>query len=239
MNEELHHLVGAYALDALDTDERAAFEAHLGTCELCRADLVEFRATAAEIAVATRSTPPADLKARVMAGVATTRQVSPVVPDRVVDLAERRRRNVARPRLLAAIAAAVVFVAGIAGAASLVGRSADPAGELAEAGDAIVVDLESAEGAPGTIRVVWSPEEDRANVIGDGLADAGTDRAYALWFLNADGTVAPAGLFTPDDGEVDVTLDLDDIDGIGWGITIEPSTGSEQPTTPVIYSGTV
>ncbi len=33
---DIHHLTGAYALDAVDDIERARFEQHLAECEDCR-----------------------------------------------------------------------------------------------------------------------------------------------------------------------------------------------------------
>ena len=60
----------AYLLGALDDDERRAFEAHLDTCEACRAEVadlapgVELLATGVE-----RVEPPAGLRARLMAEV--------------------------------------------------------------------------------------------------------------------------------------------------------------------------
>ena len=37
MSPDLHHLSGAYAVDALDEAERSAFERHLAVCAACRA----------------------------------------------------------------------------------------------------------------------------------------------------------------------------------------------------------
>lgn len=34
-------------------------------------------------------------------------------------------------------------------------------------------------------------------------------------------------------------LDVDDLRGDGFGVTIEPDTGSAQPTTPVLYSAVI
>jgi hypothetical protein len=34
-------------------------------------------------------------------------------------------------------------------------------------------------------------------------------------------------------------LDVDDLDGTGWGITVEPIDRSDQPTTDVIYLGLI
>jgi anti-sigma factor RsiW len=90
---EIHHLGAAYALDALDERERTAYEAHFGTCDICRTDVREYRATAAELASLTATQPPPDVKARVMSEIATTRQLSPLPPS-VVRLADRRPNRV-------------------------------------------------------------------------------------------------------------------------------------------------
>src|SRR5689334_20135549 len=47
---DLHELVAAYALNALDDGDRATFEEHLATCERCAAELAELRETAAAFA---------------------------------------------------------------------------------------------------------------------------------------------------------------------------------------------
>ena len=89
MNSELHHLAAAYSLDALDPDERQAFEAHYPTCEICSADVTDYRDVAASLAAAEEAAPSADVRAKVLAEIAQTRQISPRDP-RVVDLAARR-----------------------------------------------------------------------------------------------------------------------------------------------------
>ena len=111
--------------------------------------------------------------------------------------------------------------------------------ELVEAVDAEVTTLVALTATQeGNLQVVWSNELDQVAVIGSNLPDPGPDQAYALWFLIDDG-VAPAGLFKPDDGTISTVLDVDDITTNGWGITIEPATGSPQPTTDVIFAGTL
>jgi hypothetical protein len=42
-HEEIAELLGAYALDAVEPDEAAAVEAHVGECPRCAAELAEFR----------------------------------------------------------------------------------------------------------------------------------------------------------------------------------------------------
>ena len=46
MSPDLHHLSGAYAVDALDEHERTSFETHLAVCPDCRAEVAELTAAA-------------------------------------------------------------------------------------------------------------------------------------------------------------------------------------------------
>ncbi len=76
--EELHLLSGAYALDALEGDEKARFEAYLLTSEETRAEVASLSDTAVLIGLSTASVaPPADLRARLMAQIAVTPQRTP------------------------------------------------------------------------------------------------------------------------------------------------------------------
>ena len=59
---DVHHLAAAYALDALDDRERIAFEAHYGSCEVCRNDVLEFRQTLTQVADSLVAPPPTSLK---------------------------------------------------------------------------------------------------------------------------------------------------------------------------------
>lgn len=49
-HDEIRELLGAYALDAVDSDEAASIDAHVRRCPRCAAELDEFRATAAALA---------------------------------------------------------------------------------------------------------------------------------------------------------------------------------------------
>ena len=77
--EELHLLSGAYALDALEGDEKARFEAYLLTSEETRAEVASLSDTVVLIGLSTAPVaPPADLKARLMAQIAVTPQRAPL-----------------------------------------------------------------------------------------------------------------------------------------------------------------
>ena len=232
MTEDLHHLAAAYALNALDEIERREFEAHYPSCAICSEEVADYRETASLLAASEATPPPADLKARLMAEIGDTRQIAPIVPERVVDLAERKRRNQPRQRVLAAVAAAIVAVVGFVGGLQFA-RSSDDDSVLVAA-DAVTLPL---AGDAGQARVVWSASENRAVLIAAGLADPGEGNAYELWLIDAEGA-NPTGLFTPDaDGNVTIELPLDGRDPAAWGITIEPDTGSDQPSEPILLIG--
>lgn len=233
---DIHHLSAAYALDALDDRERMAFEAHYPSCEVCRTDVIDFRATITHLAHASSTSPPAGLKANVMAEIAQTRQLSPLLPEVVIDLAERRRRRLRwTGGALSVAAAAVAFVAGTA----VVDRNDQPAyadalSTILQQGDARVVTLAASGGAVGSIKVAWSETIDEGVLLADGLPAAPSGHAYELWMIGVDGPVAMHLLDPAAGGELRAVMPVN-ASPDAWGITIEPSAGSETPTGEVLY----
>lgn len=237
MTSDLHHLAAAYALDALDDAERAEFEAHYPTCEICRAEVAQYRATAAHLADASAAVPPSGLERAVMDAIARTPQdpvpVASPSGASVSTLAARRRPI--RPRVGLASAAAVVVL--VVGAVLLVGQrtGTSPVEDVLAAPDAIVTTLAlTPDGDRGSFQVVWSPDRDRVAVIADGLPDPGADRVYELWAIVGE-TPVPAGLFDPEDGSLRDAVEIDDVDAVAWGVTVEPAGGSTAPTTPILF----
>src|SRR5687768_3200877 len=102
MMDDMHDLVAAYAVDALDDSERAEYEAHLVDCAECREELAQLSDAAASVAETVSVTPPPELKERVMTAVATDS------PAEVVPLESRRRKPLGWG--LVAVAASVLVV---------------------------------------------------------------------------------------------------------------------------------
>ncbi len=234
-DDELHTLAGPYALDGLGEAETQAFEAHLAHCETCSIAVVEFGLTAAELTEIAPVAPPEALKSRLLTQIANTPQVDPA-PAEVDELARRRRPPA---RVLAMVAAASFVVVGAIAAFGLIERES-PTDQLIAAPDAVTIELDATvdEYADASIEVVWSQDQDRALIIASGLEDPGEGKTYELWFLHDDG-MEPAGLFVPIDGEMSTVMDLGlpDVPGRGWGISIEPAEGSDQPTTDPVFVG--
>jgi anti-sigma-K factor RskA len=108
-NDELHELIAAYALHALDTDERRAFESHLAACDECRADLASLRETVGALAHSTEGpVPPADLRGRIIAAARAE-------PPKVVALRSRRTRIYAATAVAAAVGLAIGLWAALSG----------------------------------------------------------------------------------------------------------------------------
>jgi len=231
---DVHHLAAAYALDALDDRERTAFEAHYGSCEVCRTDVLEFRHTLTQVADSLAASTPASLKASVMAEVATTRQLSPLLAP-VVTLDERRR---ARSLMsLAAAAAAVVMI--IVGVAAFRGGDgpdtfASDLARVMEQPDSKVLSLDSQGGAEGTFRVAWSSSLGEAVLMGENLPATPADKAYELWLITPDSSTAMYVLDPAKDGSVHHTLKAT-ADPSAWAITVEPAAGSATATGDIIF----
>lgn len=79
MNDDIHSLVGAYAVDAVDQSERARFEAHLATCAECRAEVDSLRGAATSLAAIADTPAPASLKAALMRDIGSVRPLPPLV----------------------------------------------------------------------------------------------------------------------------------------------------------------
>jgi len=236
---DVHQLAAAYALDALDEAERAEFEAHYPTCPTCRPEVAGYREALSQVAASVSMAPPASLKSSVMAEIANTRQLSPLLPESVVSLASHRERR-KRLGLIVTAAAAVLL---IAVGAFVVGRRSDGTDDFANAA-ATVLAMPDARTTTltgtgsGTFKVAWSAADGKAIVIGDGLADPGQGKAYELWAIDAAG---PHALRLLDKAAGERVRRVVDVDGspTTWAITVEPAGGVDAPTTKPIFSGAV
>ena len=236
---DIHQLAAAYALDAVDERERAEFEAHYPTCPVCRPEVAGFRETLSQVAAGVAVPPPASLKAAVMAEISATRQLSPLLPESVIDLASHRQRRQRMGRLLTAAAAIVLLGIG----AFVVGRqSSNDDGYAAAAAsvlarpDALVTPLDGT--GTGTFRVAWSASADQIVVMGDGLADPGDGKAYELWLIDDAGAHAVRLLDQADGAQVRRVINVDGAP-TQWAITVEPEGGVDEATGDIIFVGTV
>jgi len=249
--DDFENLSGAFALDAVSPEERAAVEKALAGSEAMRAEAGELADTAAALADAVEPVQPsAGLKDAIFAQLDATPQLprevqapdavaadasaAPVAPPPAPGPAEERARTrwFRRPAVLvtAVAAAAALVVGGITVPLLINGTSQqqDPFAAIASASDAQTVTAEVANG--GTATVVWSGELGRAAIELEGATPLDDSSDYELWFMGDDGTRS-AGLVRVDDSG-DARQELAGEMGAGdiIGLTVEPAGGSPQPT---------
>ncbi len=253
---EVHALTGAYVLDAVSDEERAAFEAHLDECGLCSDEAATLRETAARLGGAEAMAPPPGMREAVLTAAARTRQVPPLLPTQqgpasatVTDLAARRARRARRTSVVLGLAAAVLAVVTVALGAQNAALRSDraqlkaagaPAGDLAAVSRVLMApDARTIAGrtsGDGHGAVVYSTTMDSAVFVGEDLPMPPSGRTYQLWLLSPSGTATSAGVFRPDERGYVVTPVKGSLVGHALvGLTVEPAGGSPAPTTtPVL-----
>ncbi|WP_196810955.1 anti-sigma factor [Arthrobacter sp. 35W] len=260
----MHLLTGAYALNALNDLERAAFERLARTDEDIRSEVRELSETAALLAYGVpEQTPPPELKSSVMAAIRNTRQLpaAQVATDAAPAASAARGHRAAKPRTITmrrsvlqglAAAAAVVAIAAAGVTGWALGQSNGRSGQdgleqqlaAAQAKQNQFLTILGSEDAKvatqrlgngATVMVAASAAADKAAVMVANMPSLPADKVYELWFI-ADGKAIPAGLMGPTVAAGPSLQLLDGgLDGASHiGITVEPSGGSVQPTTDPI-----
>ena len=192
--DDMHDLVGAYAVDALDDQEREAYETHLAGCDQCLAELARLRESATVLATSASVAPPPELKNRVMAEVRN--QAAPVVP-----IESRRSRWSSWAPL--AVAALAALVLGVVAVVQTIARNdlSGPSGVVAAAEAAandpgsIVTDFETDDGVVGQVVLTADGE---GFLIPSDLDPLDEARTYQLWVLTPDEQAISAGVLGND-----------------------------------------
>lgn len=257
MNDDrLHDLLGAYAIGAVDDDERAEVDALLARSPEARRELARLEHAVAALtdAEATRMPPEgafdrllgalrADDDIDISAGPDGLPPLRLPPPDGgepravVVPLAGRRRWA---PRVLAA--AATIAVAALAATVVVQQRRLDDAGDVSLAGQA-----ERALTAPGartgtlasadgTLRVRAVVGRDGTGfLLADELPTLADGRTYQLWTVDGPAPVSLGVL----GGRPQVIAFPAGTDVTTLAITAEPATGSTGPTSTPLVVGTL
>jgi anti-sigma-K factor RskA len=239
VKESLHALSGAYVVDALDQEEREAFERHLPRCLDCQAEIASLREATALMADDAAMTPPDSLRTSVLAGISTIRPLPPEIaqprteesaPSNVVPM-RRRRFRVASLVAAAAVAASVAVGVAWHPWDDQNTSSVSAADQVLAAADAQKVSLDFKDGSSAS--VYRSKSKGRAVILTDGMAAPPSGKVYELWFQDSTGTMVPAGLM-PKSPDAKVLLRGNASGATAVGITVEPDGGSQAPTTPPI-----
>lgn len=235
-HEAVEALLGAYALDAVEPDERELVEAHLAHCDRCRAEVADHREVAA--ALAGSDSAPDGLWDRIAESLSDA-PPSEVVPLDRMRPAARARRGGGRGRLgvFGAVAAAVVVVVAMGGAAFTIAEQDQEIDDIAD-------QLEQAQ-SPEGMRVAEMVDESGGTTVSavvdgehgylfaDGLEPLDAGWTYQLWGAS-DGRMRSLGLLG---GEPSLeTFEVQE--GVTTlAITREESPGATEPTTEPLVAG--
>jgi anti-sigma-K factor RskA len=248
-----------YALGAFDGDERVEFDAHLASCESCKAKLAEAQGRMAMLALAAPAASPSPgAKERLMRQVLAIGQ-GPIgtVPHLRSEKPEgifARWWGLLLPVAGAFALASVLLwlrneqldrqIAELHITVEQQQKQIMQAHEIAElmtARDTVVVSLAVQKNQPeGTARVLYNAR--RGMLVYDGrLAPTASDKSYQLWLVPMNGVPISAGVFNPAKGEMNsiVAKVPPGTAAKAFAVTLEPAGGMPAPTGPMILVGPV
>lgn len=256
MSPDLHHLSGAYVVDALDVSERASFEQHLATCPDCRAEVAELREAAHTLGALADAEPPARLRSAVLDGIAQVRPLPPVVdpttsatpltggadgPGSLTPVVPVPSFEPAGATVVpflrrtttwfaAAAAAAILTVGGLVWSPWQGDTGTLSALDQVRTAQDAATKTASVDGMSATL--AYSRQLGRSALSVDGLPPAPSGKTYQLWYIGSDKVAHPAGfLRASGEGAASAVLDGDVNSASAVGVTVEPAGGSAAPTT--------
>ena len=261
--QDPHTLAGAYALDALDEgSELTRFTRHLSRCQSCASEVRGFREVATAMAFGATAEAPPEMRDRVLAAVARTRQLPP----------ETRAHPAPRPArgrapwlpwlsgvvATAAIAVAVFFGFTQAHTQNELNQARAQNQALSQAQARVEAELSQAKehdqalaeilGAPhvtllsrrttkGGVAVVVLDAATRQLVVAtSGLPAPPAGHVYQLWLIGPVRIVSAGLLPTARSGVTTPVVATGIVKGDKLGLTVEPAPGSKQPTTTPILA---
>jgi hypothetical protein len=217
----LLELATPYALHAVDEAERAHIDRQVGAAPsaVATAFYDEVRAvceTMAVVSAATAATPPAQLRTAILAAVK---------PD--TDRQSRWRTAI--------LASAAAIAIGLAAFGVGVLTRPHPAPTVAEqilsAPDVRTI---SRPLASGTATVMFSRDRNAGMLVMNNVPPPSPGTVYQMWLLGANGATS-AGTMNTADVAPSTKATLSNIGGkTALAFTVEPGTGSPQPTTPIL-----
>ncbi|MGD0873590.1 MAG: anti-sigma factor [Acidimicrobiales bacterium] len=235
-HDEIEEMLGVYALDALDADERQDVDDHLATCPRCRAELAAHREVAALLGNSTGDTPaaaPDDLWQRIAASL----QDEP--PALVSVLRPNSRRRLALVVPLGVVAAGLMLTVGLLAAkVGSLGQQVNSLRHQASVTSVLLnpahrtVELTSATHPVWRATVVVLPDGE-GYLINPSMPALVGSQTFQLWALSRGKVVSLGVLGSHPTGapiRVEPTMTV-------LMINEEPLGGTPAPTTPVLVQG--
>lgn len=253
-----------YAMGALDNaQDLAELQAHLGTCGECRRELEALRADTALLALSAMGPKPPDrVRQRLLSAIAAEPRLEQKVPQRYAVGRLRPRWFSFAPiavMLLLAIFSILLWrdlrkiSRELRQARAQVEQmqteieqknknllEARAVRDLLHAPDAWPLTLVGVKTPPQPqMKVIYSQQKGSLLLMANDAPVLPQDKIYELWLLPADGSAPmPAGWFKPDNkGHGMIFHEMTaGINAKGFAVTIEPASGSQTPTMPIMFA---
>lgn len=252
MNDQSHDsdLVGPYVLDALDPEEREAFDVHLQTCASCRAEVAELSQVVNVLPLACEGIePPSSLRERILERSSVDWGSPPAPRLQTID-SPRRGGAQRRPLLWSLLAAAAILVAAVTVWNINLHQEIDQKNGTvalqqqvitALAHGAVVSRLAALGPRSAASAAVLQPSRgQKALFVASGLPRPPSEKVYQLWLIRGTKPVS-AGTFSPSGyGTSVVRMPMATAGYTVAAVTVEPGPhGSRAPTGPKVLAGRV
>lgn len=239
-----------YALGEVPASRCAEFQAHLASCSACREEFAALQADMAAVALTSLGpAPPLRARARLLAALSPAPS-TPVLA--------------ANPWRWAFAAAAILALVFAGGAARLWVQFSRTRLDLANAQQTIAAQARNVVRAQEIVSVLTSPAAQHVTLLpanarrqpsgrifyvkekgqlvffASNFEPLAPEQVYELWLITPAGDKIPAGLFRPDArgaGAVMMPTLPAHLEAKAFAITVEPSGGSEAPTSTPILLG--
>lgn len=232
---EIEPLLPAYALGALDVVERKQVERHIGSCADCTEILAEFDlVTDGLLHAAPIVDPPPRIRSRIIAALDEGLSAAALA---------KVRRRLSSPALGVGILALFLLNIALLGNSIRLQRRIDSLSAQQQANRSALA-LSYAAGARRielrgdavSGALLLAPDAEVAVVYLSGLEPLPSKEAYQAWLISPDGNRTSGGLLRPEPGSEFTLLVIQSPqplgEFVGFGMTIEPSGGSPDPTGP-------
>ena len=224
--------IPAYALGALDADDAAALEKHLGQCASCRTELAEYRSMADSLLTAVPSKqPPAMLRRRIQDQLPSAGKKS------------QKRFEWSFNRLAVGFVVILLLAMNVVSLNQMRQIQAQQAQFTNQMDDAQValamlsypgVQRLSVDGENLTGSLLLDNDRNIAALIVWDIPQLQNDQTYQVWLIDPQGGRVGAGIFNSQADQAYTTQVIYAKQGfsnfVGIGVTVEPAGGSSQPT---------
>jgi anti-sigma-K factor RskA len=269
VHNDYKELISAHALSALDAPEERVLHEHLASCSECRLEFETWQATAATIVLTSEPIEPSpQLRERILAQARaegrTPRTETPSLPAtaKVLPFTTERRNVWSSIGSLGAIAAAILFVALLAGmlvlwqqnrvARALLAQQSqeinDARAQLAQISkfqqlvaspNSRMIKLSGTKDATAASAMFAYDKTGHAMLMAHGLP-ATANKVYQLWFIVGNKPMPGKGFTTDQSGTGSLTDEVPAVarESAVFAVTLEPKLG-DSPTGPIVLSGSL